>query len=178
MHNLLLISGSLRDDSVNTKLLKAFAEAVADTVTIAWGSVDLPLYNEDVENSDFPATVQDLREKIQAADVVVIATPEYNRGMSGVLKNAIDWVSRPSKENAWRGATVLVVSASPGSISGALAQYQVVQTMHHVGATVPAGLEFMVPQAPEKFDEFGTLVDEKTRERIYTALQKVQIATK
>lgn len=176
MQNLLLISGSLRDDSVNTKLLKAFADSVADSVTVQWADINLPLFNEDMETDAFPEAAQRLRKQIQAADVVLIATPEYNRAMSGALKNAIDWASRPYGENAWRGTTVLVTSASPGSISGALAQYQVVQSMHHVGAIVPPGLEFMVGHATDKFDEYGALTDEPTRKHIYAALEQVQIA--
>lgn len=178
MKNLLLISGSLRDDSVNSKLLKAFAESVSDPVTVSWGSVDMPLYNQDLETHGFPEKAQKLREQILAADVVVISTPEYNRAMSGVLKNAIDWASRPAGENAWAGKTVVLASASPGSLAGAVAQYQLVQTMHHLGAIIPPGLEFMVGHAYDKFDEFGALIDNDTKKRIVATLEKVNIATK
>lgn len=178
MQNLLLLSGSLRDDSVNTKLLKAFADAVADTVSVAWGSADLPLYNEDLEATSFPEAAQKLRAQVLAADVVVLSTPEYNRGMSGVLKNAIDWVSRPGGENAWSNKTLILASASPGSLGGAVAQYQLVQTMHHLGAVIPPGLEFILGHAYEKFDQYGTLTDMITKERIVAALQRTGIATK
>ena len=177
MQNLLLISGSLRDDSVNTKLLKAFADSVDESVSVQWADIDLPLYNEDTEAAGFPESVERLREQILNADVIILATPEYNRAMSAALKNAIDWASRPDGDNAWQGKTVLVTSASPGSIGGALAQYQVVQTLHHVGATVPAGLEFMVSHAFDKFDEYGVLTDEQTRKYIYRALEQLGVAT-
>ncbi len=178
MQDLLLISGSLRDDSFNTKLLKAFADAVADSVTVAWGSVDLPLYNQDLEADSFPEGAQKLREQILAADVVVLSTPEYNRAISGVLKNAIDWASRPAGENAWVGKTMILSSASPGNLAGAVAQYQLVQTMHHLGAVIPPGLEFMLGHAYDKFDEKGNLVDENTKERIVAALKQAGIETK
>lgn len=176
MTQLLLISGSLRDDSVNTKLLKAFADSVAESVTVQWADIDLPLFNEDVEAVGLPDGVVTLKEKIAAADVIIIATPEYNRTMSGALKNALDWGSRPYGENSWTGKTVLVVSASPGGIGGALAQYEVKKSLHHMGALVPAR-EFMLSSAFDKFDEYGVLTDETTRKYVYQALEALQVPT-
>ena len=177
MTQVLLISGSLRDDSVNTKVLKAFADSVAESVTIVWADIDLPLFNEDLEGEALPPAVATFIEKLQAADVIIVATPEYNRTMSGAMKNALDWGSRPHGENSWTGKTVLVTSASPGSISGALAQYDVVKCLHHMGAIVPAGQEFMVNNAFAKFDEYGVLTDETTRKHIYRALEVLGVPT-
>lgn len=162
MANVLLISGSLRAESVNTKLLQAFATAMPDTVTTDWADLNLPLFNEELE-ADFPEKAEALRQQILAADHIIIATPEYNRAMSGVLKNAIDWASRPYGENAWQGKSVLVASASPGSISGALAAYQVKQSLLHLDAQVWGQPEFMVGSAFDKFDEAGKLTDESTQ---------------
>jgi len=164
---ILLISGSLRVESVNTGLLNAFAEQAPDTVSTTWADINLPLFNEELENN-FPATATTLREQILTADAIIIATPEYNRGMSGVLKNAIDWASRPYGENAWQGKRVLVVAASPGGIAGALAVYQVKQSLLHLNAEVIGQPEFMVGGAFEKFTA-GKLTDEKTKEFITAA---------
>ena len=90
MKNILFISGSLGLESVNTKLLKAFESALPDSVSSSWGDIDLPLFNKDLE-VEFPEKAQELREAILSADVIIISTPEHNRGMPGVLKNAIDW---------------------------------------------------------------------------------------
>lgn len=162
MTTVLLISGSLRSESVNTKLLKAFATAMPSDVTVEWADVNLPLFNEELE-ADFPAEAEALRQQILGADHVIIATPEYNRGMSGVLKNAIDWASRPYGKNAWQGKSVLVAAASPGSISGALALYQVKQALLHLDAQVLGQPEFMVGHAFSKFNDVGELIDESTQ---------------
>lgn len=169
---LLLISGSLRADSLNTKLLSAFAAGASDDTEVSFAEIgDLPLFNEDLE-ANFPPAATALRQQIAAADAIIISTPEYNRAMSGALKNAIDWASRPYGENAWAGKSVLVCSVSPGSISGALANYQVKQSLMHLGAQVLPD-EFMVGNAGGTFDEQGTLTDEKTLGFIARALEKL-----
>mgnify|MGYP006296140059 CR=1 FL=1 len=170
MENVLLISGSLRAGSYNTALLRAFAAALPEEATVAWADIgSLPLYNTELE-ANFPPAATQLRQQILAADVVIISTPEYNRAMSGALKNAIDWASRPYGENAWVGKRVLVCSVSPGSISGALANYQVKQSLMHLGATV-LPREFMVGSAGSKFDEAGVLTDEKTLGYVAAAVE-------
>lgn len=167
MKHVLLISGSLRAESVNTGLLKAFANQSPSDVEISWANIHVPLFNEDLE-TDFPAAATTLREQIVAADAIIIATPEYNRGMSGALKNAIDWASRPYGQNAWQGKRILVTAASPGGIAGALAVYQVKQSLLHLNAHVIGQPEFMVGGAFEKFTK-GVLTDEKTKTYIDSA---------
>lgn len=169
MKNILFISGSLRAQSVNSSLLQAFAKALPEEHIATWADVNLPLFNEDLE-SNFPLEAETLRQQILAADAIVIATPEYNRAMSGILKNAIDWASRPYGKNAWTGKRVLVTAASPGSIGGALALYQVKQSLLHLNADVIGQPEFMVAGAFEKFNEAGELIDEKTQEFINKAV--------
>lgn len=171
MKNILLISGSLRTDSVNSALLRAFAEHAPAEVSTVWADLNLPLFNEELE-SDFPAAATTLREQVLAADAIIIATPEYNRGMSGTLKNAIDWASRPYGQNAWQGKRVLVVAASPGGIAGALAVYQVKQSLLYLNANVIGQPEFMVGGAFQKFTD-GTLIDEKTKELIVAAWPQI-----
>lgn len=172
MKNILLISGSLREQSINSGLLRAFAKALPKEWTSTQAKLNLPLFNEDIE-SDFPAVAETLRQQILEADAIIISTPEYNRGMSGVLKNAIDWASRPYGQNAWSGKRVLVTAASPGSIAGALAVYQVKQSLLHLNAEVIGQPEFMVGGAFEKFNEAGDLTDEKTKEFINRAISSL-----
>ena len=170
MTNVLLISGSLRAGSMNTGLLRAFAEQMPEGTTVAWADINLPLYSEDLE-ANFPAEAEALRQQILAADAIIIASPEYNRGMSGVLKNAIDWASRPWGQNAWKGKRVLAAAVSVGSISGALAVYQIKQSMLHLDAHVIGQPEFMVGNGGGKFDKEGNLHDEDTKKFITSAIE-------
>src|ERR1700744_5708564 len=120
--NIVAISGSLRKGSYNTMLVRAFQAVASEGFAIELLPIgDLPLYNQDDEAA-FPAAAQALKDKILAADGIIIATPEYNRSLPGVLKNAIDWASRPYGKNAFAGKTVLVAGVSGGKIGTALAQ--------------------------------------------------------
>lgn len=169
MKNILLISGSLRAKSTNTALLRAFEKEIGERATVTWGNIQLPLYNEELE-ANFPAEVTALHTLIMAADIIIISTPEYNRAMSGALKNAIDWASRPKGHSAWVGKKILVISASSGNIAGAVANYQVKQSLLHVDAHVLGRPEFMVGGAIGKFDEAGELTDETTKTLIAAAV--------
>lgn len=170
MKKILLISGSLRANSINTALLRAFEAELTEKATVKWADVQLPLFNEELE-VDFPVAAETLRQQIIAADAIVIATPEYNRAMSGALKNAIDWASRPYGQNAWAGKQVLVTAASPGGIAGTLALYQVKQSLLHLGARVLGNPEFVVGNAFQKFNEDGILTDESTVAHITSAVE-------
>ena len=171
MKKVLFISGSLRAKSINTNLLRAFANALPEGTEAIWADINLPLFNEDVENMLFPEEATKLKEQILSADAIVISTPEYNRGMSGVLKNAIDWASRPYGQSAWKNKKILVTAVSPGAIGGALALYQVKQSLLHLNANVIGQPEFMVGGAGNKFAETGDLIDNDTKEYIASALQ-------
>jgi chromate reductase len=134
---LLGISGSLRKASANTAILKALTEAVADKATLEIFPLhDIPLYNQDIDIEPWPAAVTALREAIAAADGVVISSPEYNYGMSGVLKNALDWASRPYGEARLTGKPVLTVTASVASTGGVRAQLQLNETLTAIAALV------------------------------------------
>ena len=172
MKKVLFISGSLRTGSYNTGLLDAFHAQLPSSIEAVWADIDLPLYNTELE-AEFPDKATTLRDQIIAADAIVIATPEYNRGMSGALKNAIDWASRPYGKNAWAGKRVLVAAASPGGIAGALAVYQVKQSLLHLDAEVLGQPEFMVGKAKDKFTADGALHDAATHEYITKALPQL-----
>jgi len=171
MKKVLFISGSLRNKSVNTNLLKAFEQQLPAGTEAVWADIDLPLFNEDIETSAFPESATVLKNAILTSDAIIISSPEYNRGMSGVLKNAIDWASRPYGQSAWNGRRILVATASPGGIGGALALYQIKQSLNHLNADVVGQPEFMVGGAYEKFDEAGLLIDDVTKEHIDGALK-------
>ena len=165
-HNLVAISGSLRKGSFNTMLLHAFKEHAPDGVNVEYLSIDhLPGYNQDMEE-DFPADITALKNKIKAADGVIISTPEYNRTIPGPLKNAVDWLSRPYGDSAWNEKPVFIASASGGAIGGALAAMNLRQAFVFLNAYVPGQPEFYLGGATSKFDEYGKLTDEETVKRI------------
>jgi len=123
---LLGISGSLRSGSHCTAVLRTLAERLYGDARLELHPLDgVPLFNADLDGEQAPAAVRDLKAAITAADGLVVCSPEYNYGMSGVLKNAIDWASRPGFKSPLKGKPVLVMTASPGTAGGVRAQYQV-----------------------------------------------------
>jgi chromate reductase len=134
---LLGISGSLRKASTNTAVLTALAESVADRAALTIFPLnDLPLYNQDIDVEPPHHAVAALREAIDGADGVVIASPEYNYGMSGVLKNALDWASRPYGKSKLTGKPVLTITVSPASTGGVRAQIQLNEALTAIAALV------------------------------------------
>ena len=161
--HILGISGSLRDRSYNTALLRAAAELLPPGVTLEISDLEgIPPFDED-EEKPFPEAVARLRARIAAADAVLFATPEYNSSMSGVLKNAIDWASR-SPDMPLGKKPVAVMGASTGAFGTARAQLQLRQVLTHLGALVLPKPEVMVMFARDAFDENGRLTNETTRE--------------
>lgn len=164
----LAIPGSLRRASLNRALLaSAQALAPADVSVTLHDLRDVPLYDGDVEADGVPDGVAALKDAIARADGVLLATPEYNRSIPGVVKNALDWVSR--KPNPLQGTPCAVVSASPGGGGGAMAQPVVKMVLHTLGADLPPLRELAVKQASSKFEN-GALVDDATRERFAALL--------
>ena len=154
--NLLGLCGSLRAGSMNRKLMHEAARAFGDA-TFAEANLNLPLYNGDDEDaSGIPAAVQTLFDQIAAADAVVIASPEYNKGPSGVLKNALDWVSR-IKGNPWKGKPVAIMSAADGRAGGERAQVILRAFLTPFRANVLPGPEIAVAGATQEFDADGRL---------------------
>jgi chromate reductase len=149
------ISGSLRGESHNTKLLRAAAELLPPGAELDLvGIGDLPLYSEDADTDPAPEPVARLREAIASADAVVISTPEYNASIPGPLKNAIDWASRPFPEHAFRGKPVMVIGASTGLFGAVWAQAEVRKVLDHIGAEV-IDSELPVGQAHEAVTHEG-----------------------
>jgi chromate reductase len=167
------IAGSLRRASYNRALLRAAQELAPEGVEIRIfdGMGALPLFNEDVEAQGDPEPVQALRRAIGEADALLIATPEYNHGVPGVLKNAIDWASRPPGRSVLAGKPTAILGASPGVTGTARAQTQLRNAF--VFTQTPAVLqpEILVYRAHEKFDAEGRLTDAKTREFVALLLR-------
>ena len=165
------ISGSLRKASYNTALLNVFLMNAPEAVEVETASIDaLPFYNEDIE-APYPSAAQALKTQLQEADGFIIATPEYNRGVPGILKNAIDWMSRPAGTSPFKQKPVLVVGASDGNIGTAVAQASLKHTLLHLDAIIPGKPEFYVSRAQDKFNGSGELIDEKTLEHVQSAWQ-------
>jgi chromate reductase, NAD(P)H dehydrogenase (quinone) len=166
------ISGSLRDDSYNTKLLRAASELLPLEVDFEhWDALKaVPPYDEDDDVQPAPAAVAALRDAIAGADAVLFATPEYNWSMPGVLKNALDWVSRPLASNPLRNKPVMVVGASTGAFGAVWSQAELRKVLSSTGARVLEN-EVAVGHAQTRFDEDGRLDDDELREQLGEALQ-------
>jgi chromate reductase len=158
MTTLLGISGSLRKASTNTLLLRNAAE-IFGADTYVEGNLNLPLYNGDLEEAEgIPTSVQKLADQIAAADAIVIATPEYNKAISGSLKNALDWVSR-TKGGPWGGKPVAIMSAAAGRAGGERAQFSLRMAMMAFRPDILQGPEVLVANSSNEFDENGKLTN-------------------
>ena len=164
---ILAVSGSLRRDSHNTNLLRAAVEVAPEGVELElWEGIgDLPLYDQDLEQGEAPASVRRLREEWSAADAILFATPEYNGSVPGGLKNAIDWASRPKREAALTNRTAAVVGASEGQFGAMWAQADLRKILGVAGARV-VGTELPVARAHERFDAEGRLLDGEVFEQL------------
>ena len=168
--NIIALSGSLRKGSYNTMLVKAMAALAPAGMQIEIAEIGkFPLYNSDDE-ANFPAVAQELKEKIEKADGVIIATPEYNRSISGVLKNAIDWISRPYGKNSFAKKPMLVAGVSGGKVGTAVAQSHLRQIMVYLDADVIGQPELYLGPAQEIFDADGNIVNDSTKELLTKAL--------
>jgi len=178
---ILAISGSLRDASYNTRLLRAAAELVDEEIELElWDGLEtVPPYDEDDDRDPAPAAVARLRDAIAGADGVLFATPEYNSSIPGVLKNAIDWASRPLATNPLRNKPAAVIGASSGMFGAVWAQGELRKVLAATGARV-VDAELAVGHAQTRFDEEGRLVDETVREQLREVLellaQEVRVA--
>src|SRR4051812_24601019 len=166
-------AGSLRRGSYNRALLRAAIEIAPPELHIEARALDaLPLYNGDVEAAGVPESVEELRAAIRQADALLIATPEYNHGVPGVLKNAIDWLSRPPRGSALNGKVAAIMGASPGMTGTARSQSQLRQAFVFTDTYALLQPEVLVARAHEKFDADGRLVDQATRDFLGTFLQQ------
>ena len=160
---ILAISGSLRNESYNSAALHAAQQLAPGNVQIKVADISaIPLYNDDVRLAGLPASVVSLGEAISAADAVLIATPEYNYSIPGVLKNAIDWVSK-IPELPFRHKPIAIMGASQGTMGTARSQYDLRKVFVSQDAYVLSQPEIMIAAAQTRFDADGNLTDKKTR---------------
>ncbi|MPZ56015.1 MAG: ACP phosphodiesterase [Rhizobiales bacterium] len=157
-----LIVGSNRRESVNRKLGLALARLGASQFDVTLTRIDdLPMYNQDLE-AELPDSVVRFKAELAAADGILIVTPEHNRSVPAVLKNAIDWGARPWGKNSWAGKAAAITGTSPGAIGTAVAQQHVRQVLGVLGVLVMGG-EAYITFKPELVDEAGNVTDESTR---------------
>ena len=160
------ISGSLRKGSYNMALLRAAAELLPEGMTLEIADIaQFPLYNEDVRQAGFPAPVQKLRDEIVAADALLFVTPEYNYSVSGVLKNAIDWASRPPNQ-PFDGKPVAIMGVTPSLWGTTRAQYHLRQSCVYLNMLPLNKPEVLIAGAQSKFDAELRLADKTTRDLV------------
>ncbi len=172
MATILGLSGSLRRGSFNTLLLRAAIEVQPAGTTIDIGSIrGIPLYDADVEAAEgIPAAVQELKARITAADGLLISTPEYNNSIPGVLKNAVDWLSRPNADipRVFGGLPVAIIGATPGAGGTILSQAAWLPVLRTLGTAPWFGGRLIVSAAGKAFDQEGRLLDQTIRTRLET----------
>jgi chromate reductase len=169
--NILGIAGSLRRDSYNRAALRGARELVPDGAKLDIFELNgIPCFNQDDELQP-PVKIIELKTQVLAADAILFVTPEYNYSIPGVLKNAIDWASRPYGDSAWTGKPVAVMGASIGMFGTARAQYHLRQVFVFLNMHPLNQPELMIAKGAERFDANGNLTDEKTRDLIRRLLQ-------
>jgi len=171
------IAGSLRKGSYNRSALKAAQELLPDGAVLELIDLQgIPVFDQDDELAP-PPVVLEFKRRILGADAILFATPEYNYSVSGALKNAIDWASRPYGESAWLGKPAALMGASTGSLGTVRAQYHLRQILVAQDMPVVSQPEVMIANAAQRFDDGGRLGDEPTRKLIQQLLEAlVQLA--
>jgi len=159
---LAVIVGSNHDDSINRKLARAIGKLAAGRFDVSFPRIDdLPMYDQDAE-ADAPATVTRLKKEIEQADALVIVTPEHDRSIPAVLKNAIDWAARPYGQNSWDSKLVMVTGTSPGGIGAAFAQQHLRFILGSFLNALVLGGEAYITFKPGLIDDAGNIADEST----------------
>jgi chromate reductase len=160
--SLLGLSGSIRQESTNTIILRTLAGKLSGRVSLTLFPLnEIPLYNSDLEGDHLPAPVRALKDAISRSDGIILCTPEYNHGMSGVLKNAIDWASRPAFASPLKNKPALLMTSSPGYVGGARAHAQMQETLTSALARVVARPQVVIAGVMQKISD-GKLADEST----------------
>jgi len=166
------LTGSLRRNSYSTAILRGLQAALGGDAELVIRDMQVPLYNEDEDGAATPEPVRALRQAIAASDGLVIATPEYNHGIPGVVKNAIDWASRPYGKSALIGKPVLVISSSPAFTGGVRAQAQVNEALLSAQAMLVPGAQIVIGSIAGKIQD-GQLVDEASLAFILAAVARL-----
>jgi chromate reductase len=167
------ISGSLRRQSYNSAALRAAVGlAPAGAVVEIFALDGIPIFNQDEESTP-PARVVELKRHVREADAILFVTPEYNYSVPGVLKNAIDWASRPYGDNAWEGKPAAIMGASVGAIGTARAQYHLRQIFVFLNIFPVNQPEVMIGDAAQRFDAEGNLTDERKKDQIRELLRSL-----
>ena len=167
------IAGSLRKDSYNKAALRAAEQLCPQGAKLElYDIAGLPLFNQDDEKNP-TARVTEFKQRIRAADAILISTAEYNYGLPGVLKNAIDVASRPYGDNAWSGKPIAIMSAAIGIAGGIRAQYQLRQCFVFLNLEAVVQPEVAIGNAPQRFDAAGNLTDETSKKMIAQLLQNL-----
>jgi chromate reductase, NAD(P)H dehydrogenase (quinone) len=174
MSGLIGISGSLRQGSFNSALLRAALELMPEGEPLTIASIrDIPLYDGDVEAQGIPEPVKLLKEVVAASSGLLLVTPEYNNSIPGVFKNAIDWLSRPAADipRVFGGKPVALIGASPGGFGTILSQNAWLPVLRTLGCELWTQGRLMVSRAPSVFGADGSLADPKIREQLRAYLQ-------
>lgn len=172
MFNIITIVGSLRKESFNKKLMLALDKLNHPNIKFNIFKIDdIPLFNQDHE-TNLPPVVKDLKDKVISADGILFVTPEYNRSVPGVLKNVIDWGTRPFGKNAWKDKPTGIVGTSPGVIGTAVAQAHLRSIMLALGAEVMGLPEVYINFKEGLIDESGNITDDKTKKFLQEFLDK------
>lgn len=167
------IAGSLRKASYNRAALRAAQQLAPEMARVEIFELDgIPVFNQD-EEGNLPDRVKALKAAVRAADAILIVTPEYNYSVPGMLKNAIDWASRPYGDSAWEGKPVAVMGAAAGPLGSARAQYHLRQTFVFLNMFPVNRPEVMISSASEKFDAQGNLTNETSRKLVRQLLENL-----
>ena len=168
--HVLIVTGGNRADSVNTKIAKALPSFAPEGMTFSFAEIEsLPLYSQDAEAA-FPADATALKEAVSAADGIIFVTPEHNRSIPAVLKNAVDWASRPWGTNSWAGKPALLMGATPGMVGTSLAQAHLRLIAQYLDMHALGQPEVYITGANDKVGADGSITDEKTKELLSKAL--------
>ena len=169
MHKILVLPGSLRKDSLTSKLVQAFIDLAPDDVEVTVANIEpLPMYNQDLELPE-PDYLIDFKNQIRPSNGILIVTPEYNRSIPPVLKNALDWASRPQAlvgHGTWGEKPAAIAGASPYSLGAFGASHHLRQVLTFLNMPTMQQPEFYLSMAGEKFDENNQLVDQNTKDHI------------
>ncbi len=169
-----IIVGSNRRESINRRLAKALAKLLEDRFAIRWIAIDdLPIYNGDLEGRR-PAVVDRFTAEVASVDAVLFVSPEHNRSLTALLKNALDWGSKPADKNVWRGKPAAIIGTSPGAIGTAVGQQHLRQILGVMGMLVMGG-EAYISFKPEPVDHDGHFLDDSRRD--FCAAYMDQFAT-